>query len=63
MAMGSTGTVNITPEMMRNAMSIIEEYRTQTGNLYTQLSEEVYRADSGEFQRECGRGIPVFLHG
>ena len=27
MAMGSTGTVNITPEMMTNAMSIIDEYR------------------------------------
>ena len=41
MAMGSTGTVNITPEMMTNAMSIIDEYRTQTSNLYTRLSDEV----------------------
>ena len=41
MAMGSTGTINITPEMMTNAMSIIDEYRTQTGNLYTSLSDEV----------------------
>jgi hypothetical protein len=28
MAMGNTGTVNITPEMMKNALSAIEDYRT-----------------------------------
>ena len=41
MAMGSTGTVNITPEMISAALSAVEEYESATDNLYTRLDTVV----------------------
>lgn len=60
MAMGSTGTVNITPEMMTNAMSIIDEYRTQTSNLYTRLSDEVTGLIPTNFSGSAAEGFRFF---
>ena len=60
MAMGSTGTINITPEMMTNAMSIIDEYRTQTGNLYTSLSDEVAGLIPANFSGSAAEGFQFF---
>lgn len=60
MAMGSTGTVNITPEMMKNAMSIIDEYRAETGNLYTRLSDEVAGLIPANFSGSAAEGFQFF---
>ena len=60
MAMGSTGTVNITPEMMTNAMSIIDEYRAETGNLYTRLSDEVAGLIPPNFSGSAAEGFQFF---
>ena len=60
MAMGSTGTVNITPEMMTNAMSIIDEYRAETSNLYTRLSDEVAGLISANFSGSAAEGFQFF---
>lgn len=60
MAMGSTGTVNITPEMMTNAMSIIHEYRAETGNLYTRLSDEVAGLIPANFSGSAAEGFQFF---
>ena len=60
MAMGSTGTVNITPEMMTNAMSIIDEYRAETGNLYTRLSDEVAGLIPANFSGSAAEGFQFF---
>lgn len=60
MAMGSTGTVNITPEMMTNAMSIIDEYRSQTNDLYTRLSEEMSGLIPGNFSGSAAEGFQFF---
>lgn len=60
MAMGSTGTVNITPEMMTNAMSIIDEYRAETSNLYTRLSDEVAGLIPANFSGSAAEGFQFF---
>lgn len=38
MSMGSTGTVNITPEMLRNALNAISDYETKTNSIKTKLN-------------------------
>ena len=60
MAMGQTGTVNITPEMMKNALSVIEDYRTKTDNLHNQLSEEVAGLIPGSFSGSAAEGFKYF---
>lgn len=60
MAMGSTGTVNITPEMMRNALSVIEEYRTNTQNYYTQLNDTVTALIPANFSGSAAEGFNEF---
>ena len=60
MAMGSTGTVNITPEMLTNAMSIIDEYRAETNNLYTRLSDEVAGLIPANFSGSAAEGFQFF---
>jgi uncharacterized protein YukE len=60
MAMGSTGTVNITPEMMKNALNVIEEYRTQSTALYDQLSNEVANLVPGNFSGSAADGFKTF---
>lgn len=60
MAMGSTGTVNITPEMMRNALSVIEEYQTKTNNLHEDLTKEVQSLIPGSFDGSAATGFKDF---
>ncbi|OPX42025.1 hypothetical protein CLHUN_40840 [Ruminiclostridium hungatei] len=60
MAMGNTGTVNITPEMMRNALNVIEEYRTNTGNMHTQLGDTLTTLLSSSFSGNAADGFKIF---
>lgn len=60
MAMGSTGTVNITPEMMRNALSVIEEYQTKTEGYHTQLTDTVNELIPGNFSGNAADGFKYF---
>lgn len=60
MAMGTTGTVNITPEMMRNALSVIEEFKTKTNNLHTQLTETVNTLVANDFTGNASDGFKYF---
>lgn len=60
MAMGSTGTVNITPEMMRNALNVIEEYQTKTNNLHTELTDTVNALIPGDFKGSAAEGFVSF---
>lgn len=60
MAMGSTGTVNITPEMMRNALSVIEEYQKKTDNLHTELTDTVNSLIPGSFSGNAAEGFKFF---
>lgn len=60
MAMGSTGTVNITPEMLRNALNVIEEYRTKTTNLHNQLSDTVNMLIPADFSGSAADGFKDF---
>lgn len=60
MAMGSTGTVYITPEMMKNALSVIEEYQTKTNSLYTQLTDTVNTLIPNSFMGSAADGFKIF---
>ena len=60
MAMGSTGTVNITPEMMRNALSVIEDYQTKTNSLHDELDNTVATLIPGNFSGSAADGFKDF---
>jgi uncharacterized protein YukE len=60
MAMGSTGTVNITPEMMRNALSAIEEYRTTINGIHTKLNGTFAELYPGNFSGSAAEGFSSF---
>lgn len=60
MAMGSTGTVNITPEMMKNALSVIEGYQATTNNLHSQLNDTVATLVPGNFSGNAADGFKYF---
>lgn len=62
MAMGSTGTVNITPEMMRNALSVIDEYQKKADSLHTQLTETVDALIPGDFSGNAADGFKIFYN-
>lgn len=59
MAMGSTGTVNITPDMMKNALTVVSDYRTNTINLHDQLTATV-NSLSGNFSGNAAEGFKFF---
>lgn len=60
MAMGSTGTVNITPEMLKNALSVIEEYQTKTNELHTRLTNTVEALIPANFSGNAAEGFKFF---
>lgn len=60
MAMGSTGTVNITPEMMTQALNAIEEYRGKAVSLHNQLTDTVGGLIPGSFSGSAADGFKVF---
>ena len=61
MAMGSTGTVNITPEMLRNALNVIEEYQTKTNDLHSKLNDTMGALIPGSFSGNAADGFKFFF--
>lgn len=61
MAMGNTGTVNITPEMMKNALSAIEDYRTATNSIYEKLNGTVTGLIPSNFSGSAAQGFSDFF--
>jgi len=61
MAMGNTGTVNITPEMMKNALTAIEDYRTATNSLYEKLDGTVSGLIPSSFSGSAADGFSSFF--
>ena len=59
MAMGSTGTVNVAPEMLTNALGIIEEYKTATTNLKNGLDGTMNNL-KGSFSGSAADGFQFF---
>lgn len=62
MAMGSTGTVNISPEMMTNAIKAIDEYRTTANTEYTNLSNIVSGLIPSSFSGSAATGFSTFYN-
>ena len=60
MAMGSTGTVNITPEMISAALSAVEEYEATSQSLYQRLDTEVNNLIPGSFSGSAASGFQTF---
>ena len=60
MAMGSTGTVNITPKMMKDALSAITEYRETASSLEKQLTETVTSLVASDFTGSAAEGFKYF---
>lgn len=60
MAMGSTGTVNITPEMMNKALEVIEEYQAKAENYHAQLTDTVNELIPGGFSGNAADGFKFF---
>ncbi len=58
--MGSTGTVNITPEMMDDAVKAITNYRTTTETLHTSISTEVTNLTAKDFTGSASTGFVSF---
>ena len=61
MAMGSTGTVNITPDMMKNALKVIEDFGDKTSSLLTSLTETVDTLLSSDFTGSAASGFKFFF--
>ena len=61
MAMGSTGTVNVTPEMINSAISAIEEYETTVKSLYSNLESTMSELLPGNFSGSAAQGFNQFF--
>ena len=53
MAMGNTGTVNVTPEMINNAKDAIQEYKDTVKTLYSQLEDTMSALIPGNFSENA----------
>ena len=60
MAMGSTGTVNMTPEMFRSAISVVEDYEQKAAALRAELGETVNSLIPGNFSGQAAEGFQYF---
>jgi uncharacterized protein YukE len=58
--MGSTGTVNITPEMMDAAVAAITTYRETTSALHTSVGTEVTNLTASDFTGSAATGFVNF---
>lgn len=58
--MGSTGTVNITPEMMDAAVKAIADYRATTEELHKNVETEVTNLTSNDFTGSASSGFYNF---
>lgn len=57
MAMGETGTVNVTPEMINNAKNAIQEYQDTVKNLYSQIEDTMTALIPGSFSGSAADGF------
>lgn len=60
MAMGNTGTINVTPEMISNAKNAIAEYEDTVKSLYSQLEETMGSLIPGNFSGSAADGFKYF---
>lgn len=60
MAMGSTGTVNITKGMMADITKAVDEYRQKTNTLAQKLNDEVTGLIPEYFNGDAARGFRSF---
>ena len=60
MAMGTTGTVNITPEMISAAKSAVEDYESTVQGLYARLDSVVSNLIPGSFSGSAASGFQSF---
>lgn len=60
MAMGSTGTVNVTQKMMTDIKSAVEDYRGKATTLATELDDQVKSLFSESFSGAAADGFRVF---
>ena len=60
MAMGNTGTVNVTPEMINNAKDAIQEYKDTVKTLYSQLEDTMSALIPGNFSGSAADGFKYF---
>lgn len=61
MAMGSTGTVNITPEMIKSALSAIDAYEAEVVSLYSKLKSTMEELIPGNFSGSAANGFNEFF--
>lgn len=60
MAMGSTGTVNVSPEMLNNAIKAVENYRDTLTDLNSQLDGVMAELIPGNFSGSAADGFRAF---
>lgn len=60
MAMGSTGTINLSVKMFTDIKDAVSEYRTTTNNLKEQLESEVTGLVGSGFVGEAANGFKDF---
>jgi uncharacterized protein YukE len=60
MSMGNTGTVNMTPEMLRNALTAVEDYQGIAAGLHTRLGEAVTSLVPSSFSGSAADGFKYF---
>lgn len=60
MAMGSTGTVNITQKMMTDIMNAVSDYRGKAKSLQERLDSEVKSLIPGNFSGAAAQGFEDF---
>lgn len=61
MAMGNTGTVNITPEMIKSALSAIDEYEATVKSVYSKLESTMNELIPGNFSGNAAQGFRQFF--
>ena len=59
-SMGSTGTINITKDMMEKAISAIDTYQTTITSLNTQLTSEIDGIIPSSFSGSAATGFKTF---
>ncbi len=62
MAMGSTGTVNVTPGMIDNAKAAIEEYQNTVKALFSQMEDTMSALIPGNFSGSAAEGFKDFYN-
>jgi len=62
MEMGTTGTVNITPDMIQNAIKSIDDYRSTASALHGRLTSAVDTLIPGNFSGSAANGFKTFYN-